>query len=137
MIDRAIDDDYMNLVKRFPLLIIDDAEMHKGAMIILNELMLRELKGETLSAGEDAYWKVLNVLIGSYESKTFKTEHVSPREMVKFLMEQNNLKQIDMIEIFGTQSGCSMYLNGKRELTLAQMRALGKRFNVNPSLFMD
>ena len=53
-----------------------------------------------------------------------------------FLMEQHNLKQVDMIDIFKSQSIVSDILNGKRNLTVEHIRGLVKRFGVSADVFI-
>ncbi len=58
-----------------------------------------------------------------------------PLSVVTFLMEQHNLKQKDLTDIFGTPSITSEVLSGKRELNKEHIRRLSKRFHVSPELF--
>jgi HTH-type transcriptional regulator/antitoxin HigA len=51
-------------------------------------------------------------------------------------MEEHNLKQADLAEELGGQSIVSTILNGKRELNTRQVKALAKRFNVSPAVFL-
>ena len=50
-------------------------------------------------------------------------------------MEANELRQKDLVDVFGTESIVSDVLNGKRELTKEQIRRLSKRFHVSPAVF--
>jgi HTH-type transcriptional regulator/antitoxin HigA len=50
-------------------------------------------------------------------------------------MDQHNLKQKDLTDIFGTPSITSEVLSGKRELNKEHIRRLSKRFKVSPELF--
>ena len=50
-------------------------------------------------------------------------------------MEENKLRQKDLLDIFGTESIASDVLNGKRELTKEHIRRLSKRFGVSPAAF--
>jgi HTH-type transcriptional regulator/antitoxin HigA len=59
----------------------------------------------------------------------------TPRQTLRFLMEQHALKQKDMLDIFGTRSIVSEVISGKRELTKEQIRRLSQRFHVSPELF--
>jgi HTH-type transcriptional regulator/antitoxin HigA len=79
----------------------------------------------------------IGTLIEEYDQK-----HYSPQlkttgvTVLKFLMEQHNLKQSDLPEI-GAQSIVSEILNGKRKLNIHHIKALSKRFDVNPDVFID
>ena len=59
----------------------------------------------------------------------------SPSEILRELMEANNLKQKDLVDVFGTPSIVSEVLNGKRGLTIEHIKKLGRRFHVSPELF--
>jgi transcriptional regulator with XRE-family HTH domain len=49
-------------------------------------------------------------------------------------MDQNNLKQKDLVGIIGRKSAVSEILNGKRPLHLNHIRKLAKKFHVKPAL---
>jgi HTH-type transcriptional regulator/antitoxin HigA len=51
-------------------------------------------------------------------------------------MEQNNLKQKDLIGVLGGKSSVSEILNGKRSINLQHIRALADRFHVEPATFI-
>ena len=51
-------------------------------------------------------------------------------------MEQHDLRQSDLTELFGSQSNISEVLNGKREINARQVQALGSRFGVSPAVFI-
>ena len=55
--------------------------------------------------------------------------------MLVHFMEEHFLSQSDLPEI-GSQGVVSEIINGKRELNLRQIKALGKRFNVSPAVFL-
>lgn len=77
----------------------------------------------------------LGVLIGEYDEDHYPAKKISPAAMLKFLMKQRHLKQVDLREI-GTQGVVSEILNGKRNLNARQIKALCARFNVSSSVFM-
>ena len=51
-------------------------------------------------------------------------------------MEEHGLHQADFPEI-ASQGVMSEILNGKRQLNVRQIKALSKRFNVDPATFID
>ena len=55
--------------------------------------------------------------------------------MLRFFMEEHNLRQSELPEI-GSQGVVSEILRGKRELNVRQIRALSERFGVSPSVFV-
>jgi len=53
------------------------------------------------------------------------------------LLALHNLKQRDLLPIFKTKSIVSAVLNGKRQLTVAQINGLAAFFNVPHALFFE
>lgn len=74
-------------------------------------------------------------LIEEYEKDNFESIDTDPVEVLKYLMEENGLTQKDMGEL-GSQGVVSEILNGKRELNIRQIKALGKKFKVSPAVFI-
>ena len=56
--------------------------------------------------------------------------------MIQFFMEQNKLKQRDLIPEFGSESAVSMFLSGQRKLNITQIQRLCKRFKVSADIFL-
>jgi HTH-type transcriptional regulator/antitoxin HigA len=50
-------------------------------------------------------------------------------------MEEHQLRQKDLAEVFGTESIVSDVLNGKRELNKDHIKRLSERFHVSPEVF--
>lgn len=77
-------------------------------------------------------------LVSAYEAATFPTKRISPGQVLRFLMEGNDLTQTTLKEQVGiSQSTLSEILADKRTPTAAQAARLGERFSVEPTLFMD
>ncbi|MEZ0230968.1 MAG: type II toxin-antitoxin system HigA family antitoxin [Planctomycetota bacterium] len=73
----------------------------------------------------------------AYEEAHHRIPRAPAREVLRFLMDQHELKQVDLAEDFGGQGNVSDVLRGKRDLSKAQIQALSKRFNVSPAVFFD
>jgi HTH-type transcriptional regulator/antitoxin HigA len=56
--------------------------------------------------------------------------------MLRFLMEQRNLRQRDLIPVFGASSVASDVVNGKRAISKAHARKLAEFFQVPADLFL-
>ena len=56
--------------------------------------------------------------------------------VLRLLMSQHKLNTSDFKEEIGGKSMVSMILNGKRNLTLDHIKALSRRFDVEPQLFI-
>lgn len=77
-----------------------------------------------------------------YLIEQYDAQHYAPQlkttgvAVLKLLMEQHYLNQSDLPEI-GSQSVVSEILHGKRQLNVNHIKALSKRFGVNPDVFID
>ncbi len=92
---------------------------------------------ENCSPEEDKLFNLLANLLEDYERRTLPPlEESSPRETLKFLMAENNLRQTDLADVFGTQSVVSEVLKGKREITRNQAKALAQRFSLHVEAFI-
>lgn len=74
-------------------------------------------------------------LIEEYENDHYIQPNSNPIDVLKFLIQENNLNQKDL-NILGSQGVVSEILNGKRELNVRQIKRLAERFNVSPSVFI-
>jgi HTH-type transcriptional regulator/antitoxin HigA len=100
--------------------------------------LLSQLDGraETLTAAEKELADLLTLLIEDFEEQHYALEPASPTAVLQELMLANNLKQRDLMDVFGTPSIASEVINGKRNLTTDHIRKLSHRFNVSPELFL-
>lgn len=73
---------------------------------------------------------VLQVLIENWERTRYPIADVSPAEAIRFRMEQTGLKPRDLIAYLGTKSRVSEVLNGQRQLTVDQIRALHQHLSI-------
>ncbi|VAW48532.1 hypothetical protein MNBD_GAMMA03-105 [hydrothermal vent metagenome] len=81
---------------------------------------------------------MLALLIENYESETEPAfNEPDPIEVIKFRMEQNNLKSKDLAEIVGSKSKASEILNKKRRLTLTMIRKLNKSLGISAELLIS
>ena len=110
-------------------------ERHYERMKVLMEYLLEEV-------GEDEDHKladlldVVSTLIEDYEDRKSPLEDAKPRDVLKFLVEEHGLKQIDLKKEFGSQGVVSEILAGEREINVRQAKALAKRFGVSPAVFI-
>jgi len=95
---------------------------------------LTALDSPTLSE-EDAI-ELLTLLIERYEREHFRIPAADAQTVVRFLLEQQHLTQRDLIPQFGTESAVSMFLAGKRKLTLKQVKRLSERFRLPADVFL-
>ena len=100
--------------------------------------MLEELdsKGNRMTAAERRMAELLTLLIEDFEEKHYALKTASPVEVLNELMLANDLKQKDLVDVFGTPSIVSEVLHGKRHLTTEHIRRLSRRFHVSPEVFI-
>jgi len=77
---------------------------------------------------------VVGVLVESYENEYVPEPEADPISILKYFMEEYDLKQKDLTEL-GSQGVVSEILSGKRELNIRQIKALSERFQVPASVF--
>ncbi len=125
---------YASLIERLPLRPISNKEHHNAALRLQAELMERSNENN-LTVDERDYYRVLNLLIRDYEKNIYPREKLPACEMLAFLMEQHDLRQVDLVNELGSQTSVSFILSGRRQPTREQIEALSKRFNVSPAVF--
>lgn len=108
----------------------NDIELNK---LINLSLELADLIGDNT---QHEYLPILEIIeqhIANYENMHLPelSELTTPNKLVQFLMAEYNLKQKDLVDIFGNQGNVSKFLNGHRQLTLEQVAKLSKRFNLS------
>lgn len=127
---------YKALIERFALRPIRSREGLSAANLVAGELIRSYSK---LDEEERDYFAVLTSLISQYESANIPLpiSRATPLDYLKYLMEENSLKQADLAKILGVSSGrASEICNGHRELTKTHVALLARRFCVNASVFL-
>ena len=101
--------------------------------------MLLELEASDLTkvirTAIQEYINSLTPFLADYEKEEFPVKTASPEEVLRFLMEENDLSQYDLASDFGGQPVVSDILNGKRKLTREHIERLSKRFGISPATF--
>jgi HTH-type transcriptional regulator/antitoxin HigA len=77
----------------------------------------------------------LATLIHAYEEQHHPMPECSGVDVLRFLIDEHGLTQSDLSEV-GSQGVISDILRGKRMLNVRQIRALAKRFQVSPAVFV-
>ena len=112
--------------------VIDSLDEYNRVEKIFNDLFDKNRSPE-----EDRLFALLANLLEDYEKRTLPPiEKSTPLETLKFLMEENNLRQSDLADVFKTQSVVSEVLSGKREITKNQARALSEKFGLRLEAFI-
>lgn len=80
--------------------------------------------------------ELLTLLVERYEQEHYAIPAADAVSVVRFLIEQQDLAQRDLIPQFGSESAVSMFLAGQRKLTLEQVRKLSLRFKLPADVFI-
>lgn len=110
---------------------ITSERQHDEYLAVLDKLAGKEQPTNE----EEKYAEVLLMLIEAYEEEHHAIPDASPVQVLRALMEANELRQKDLAPILGTESIVSEILRGKRELNKGQIEKLSKRFRVSPAVF--
>jgi len=73
---------------------------------------------------------ILIVLVEHYEAQHYPEPKATPLEVLRFMMEQSGRTQKDLAALLGSRSRASEILNGRRSLTLDQIRLLSARWRI-------
>ena len=120
------------LVSRF-VSVPHTEDQYEDAVRILDELI--DQIGEDENHPLTSLMETLGMLIETYESQHFPETVSDPVGVLHFLMDEHGLKQGDLSDI-GSQGVVSEILRGKREFNVRQIKALSRRFNVSPAVFL-
>lgn len=120
------------LSNALPRVIKSEQENDRAILIVENLLA----KGGRLSSEETTLLELLGKLIADFEEKFYQPQDASPREVLAELMQARDLKQSDLVDVFGSKSRVSDAVNGKREISKSQARALAAFFKVTADLFI-
>ena len=131
----VVPDDYLELVRRFPLRPIRS----EGEMRLARQLLDRYIGRDDLTPGQRDYVAALARFVTDYERDTTSTQlrRLKPIDLLKHLMRENGMNTSDLGAILGSRGLASEVLNGKRGLSKTLIGKLSRRFNLDPSVFLD
>lgn len=99
--------------------------------------LLMSIDEDELTQEKADILELLTILIEDFERRNYQlSTKATPQDILIELMENNDLKQKDLIDIFGSKGIVSEVVNKKRSISKSQAKALGERFNVSPALFI-
>lgn len=126
--------DYLDLVREFPLRVLQDDDEHDEAVRIYSRLSART--SPPLTQGENEYVDALLRFIREYETPEPRTPR-TPLKRLHYAMEQSGTTKAQLQEILGASRPLvSMILSGERALTVPHIRKLSKHFRVEASHFV-
>ena len=112
---------------------ITSERQHEEYLSVLDKLASKE----NPTREEEKYGEVLMSLIEVYEEMHYSIPDASPVEVLRTLMDANDLRQKDLVPIFGSESIVSEVLHKKRALNKNHIEKLSKRFRVSPAVFFS
>lgn len=75
--------------------------------------------------------ELLAALTEDYEKKSYPTDKPTPIEAISFRMQEQGLRQKDLVPYIGSKSKVSEILGGKKQLTLPMIRALHDNLGIS------
>ncbi|MFZ4404044.1 MAG: helix-turn-helix domain-containing protein [Pseudobdellovibrionaceae bacterium] len=130
-----VNESYHKLVVLFPLQSIATKDQHTIALKVI-ERLISFVNSGIEDEGIKVYLNTLVKLVGEYEREHYKSQPISGREMLSYLMDLHGLTQKDLAKEVGGQPIVSKILKGERDLNIRQIKALTKRFKVSPEVFI-
>lgn len=126
---------YGSLLVEYQPGVIKTEKENERALEIAGRLMKKNENDR--SPEETRLLDLLVALIEDFEEKTYPMGETSnPSLALRELMREHELKQKDILDIFGTQGVVSQVLNGKREISKSQARRLSERFRLPIDIFI-
>lgn len=122
---------YIELLQSFPPRPIKSEEEMLATQEVIDSLLDRD----ELTPDEEDYLDLLGTLVYEYEQTQEPIPDIYGVELLKVLMEENELRQKDLVPVFKTESIVSDILKGRRELTKRHIQELAKFFHTSPAAF--
>jgi HTH-type transcriptional regulator/antitoxin HigA len=120
------------LSQALPHVIHTEAE-NERCTAVLEALLVKSTKTKE----EQRLVELLTLLIENFEERVYALAQSTPLDVVRHLMDANGLRQVDMMDVFGSPSVASEVLNGKRNLSKTHITKLAARFHVSPEVFIS
>jgi HTH-type transcriptional regulator/antitoxin HigA len=128
----TVNTEYSDLLRRVSPKVIRTGRENDAYSEVLYNL---DRRSQNLTLAEKELAELLTLLIEDFEQRHYRLPRAKPLDVLHFLMDQHDLKQKDLVDVFGTPSVVSEILNGKRELNKGHIQRLSERFGVSPELF--
>ncbi|MCF8297094.1 MAG: helix-turn-helix domain-containing protein [Melioribacteraceae bacterium] len=110
--------------------VIKNKKQYDGYCNILEELISKDDKKFSDEI------ELLTILIEKWDAEHNSFEDIDPIELLKSLMESNNLKAKDLVEILDLSKGTiSKILNYQKGLSKETIRKLSDHFNISQEAF--
>lgn len=111
--------------------VIDGEDQHQHFVEVLEQLASQK----ALTPAQKKLVALLILLITEFENRNYPMPASGPLDVIRHIMEVQNLRQKDLVDVFGTESIVSDILNGRRELRKEHIQRLSTRFGISPAAF--
>jgi HTH-type transcriptional regulator/antitoxin HigA len=121
------------LSKHLPGIIRTDEEHDR-----LADLLMKLALSHDRTAEEDRLIGLLERLVDDYDERRMKggLDALEPLALLEHLMEEGGLRQVDLVDCFGSQSAVSAVMAGKRQINSEHARRLSQRFGLPLASFL-
>ena len=124
--------DYESLCRLYLPRPVKSKAAHAQALGLINALL-----GYELSRDQTDYLEALTLFVHEYEQQFVSAPALNPVELLKHLVEENDLMIKDLAQLLDVdQSHASRLLSGTRKITPEHAKRLGKHFGVRAGLFI-
>jgi HTH-type transcriptional regulator/antitoxin HigA len=123
---------YALLLAKYQPKVIETEEENDRAISLATELEHKTHR--TLE--EDTILELLVTLIEKFENEQYPIPESTPHSVLLHLMEANDIKQESLVGVIGSRGVVSEVVNGKRNISKTQAKALANFFSVDVGLFI-
>ena len=100
-------------------------------------LLMKLALAEERTAEENRLIELLERLVDDYDDLRIKgrLQALDPMALLQHLMDEGGLRQVDLVDCFGSQSVVSAVMAGRRQINSAHARRLSRRFGLPFDIF--
>ena len=133
---RAAHDEFVELVRKFPLKPIRNDRQLREAHEVIDELT--RIPAGKLTQDQSDYLEVLGDLTDAYESRIMSSElaEISGLDVLKHLLEANEMSASDLGRLLGNRELGSKILRGERNISKSAAKRLGEHFGLPSATFL-
>lgn len=131
---RSVRDDYLELIRRFPLRAIRNEMQLKQAHRVLDELSI--IDEEKLTPGQGDYLYALSDLVWVYEQQQHPVdlaegEQADGIDVLRHVLHERGLSASDLGRLLGNRSLGNAILRRQRQLSKANIVTLSRHFRIS------
>jgi len=113
------------------------APIHNEAQYNQAMTLFEELWGSEEGTQDHNTLCILSMLISRYEEEQCPVDPLTPIEAIEGYMDLNGLEQKDLAAVLGSKSRASEFLSGKRDLSIAQIKAIRAAWGISADMLIE